>query len=246
MKTVPLTLKDGLFLGCSYFITEPIWSILLASSTATVMLEIRTSLTSTSKQLAELFGRDSVYRGFHHFISVILSGATLLRVCLIRTMKLYPEKKNCHLRSKSNSTYFWMVLILAFRKTIHLTLEDFSLHPFSKHFLSASWILGTAWARVSAVNRIWSYTPIFRSLHSGEGLLVSKNGKSVAGRILQHCASLQLVVFKEMPPISPCCPVWEPQAPGGRGARGGWPVRAELCSGVDAHRISETQCRKRM
>ena len=121
-----LTLKDGLSLGCSYFIVEPIWSILLASSANTLMLEIRASSTPASKQLGELFGCDSVYRGFYCFISVILSWATLLRVCLIRTIKLYPEKKNCHLRSKSSSTYFWMVLIFNIQENNSLNIRRFS------------------------------------------------------------------------------------------------------------------------
>lgn len=34
-----------------------------------------------------------------------------------------------------------------------------------------------------------------QGLHSSDNLLVNENGEFVVNRILQHCASLQLVIF---------------------------------------------------
>ena len=52
----------------------------------------------------------------------------LIKVGLNRTIQLCPGKKNYPFSNKSNLTYFWMALVLTFRKTIHLTLKDFSLY----------------------------------------------------------------------------------------------------------------------
>lgn len=71
------------------------------------MREIGTSLVPKSKQQEESLGRAWVCKGFYHFISLILSVATLEDFCLNRTTQLYPGK-NWYFRKKAHYKTFNM------------------------------------------------------------------------------------------------------------------------------------------